>query len=128
MNSFFITGTDTDVGKTCVSAAIAKYLFDKGVNVGVMKPFASGYKESADSISEDVEILLKYSGSNDPIELVNPYYFEIPTSPYDACKQLNLEIDMSKVVDAYKQLTAIQTHTILQDLLLVKMFLTVNSL
>ena len=116
MNSFFITGTDTDVGKTCVSAAIAKYLFDKGVNVGVMKPFASGYKESADSISEDVEILLKYSGSNDPIELVNPYYFEIPTSPYDACKQLNLEIDMSKVVDAYKQLTAIHDVVIVEGI------------
>ena len=116
MNSFFITGTDTDVGKTCVSAAIAKYLFDKGINVGVMKPFASGYKESADSISEDVEILLKYSGSNDPIELVNPYYFEIPTSPYDACKQLNLEIDMSKVVDAYKQLTAIHDVVIVEGI------------
>ena len=116
MNSFFITGTDTDVGKTCVSAAIAKYLFDKGVNVGVMKPFASGYKESIDSISEDVEILLKYSGSNDPIELVNPYYFEIPTSPYDACKQLNLEIDMSKVVDAYKQLTAIHDVVIVEGI------------
>ena len=44
MNSFFVTGTDTDVGKTCVSAAIAKHLRDDDVDVGVMKPFASGYK------------------------------------------------------------------------------------
>jgi len=116
MNSFFVTGTDTDVGKTCVCAAIAKYLFDKGVNVGVMKPFASGYKESPTSISEDVEILLKYSGSNDPIELVNPYYFEIPTSPYDACKQLNLEIDMNKIIDAYKQLTEIHDVVIVEGI------------
>ena len=42
MNSFFVTGTDTDVGKTCVSAAIAKYLHDNDIDVGVMKPFASG--------------------------------------------------------------------------------------
>ena len=59
---------------------------------------------------------MKYSGSNDPIELVNPYYFEIPTSPYDACKQLNLEIDMSKVVDAYKQLTAIHDVVIVEGI------------
>ena len=110
MKSFFVTGTDTDVGKTCVSAAIAKHLRDGDIDVGVMKPFASGYKESADSISEDVEILMKFSGVTDPIDLVNPYYFEIPTSPYDACKQLNLEIDISKVIKSYKQLAS--THDV----------------
>ena len=101
MNSFFVTGTDTDVGKTCVSAAIAKHLHDNNVDVGVMKPFASGYKTTTDSVSSDVEILIKYSGAKDPIDLVNPYYFEIPTSPYDACKQLNLEIDISNVIESY---------------------------
>ena len=103
MTSFFVTGTDTDVGKTCVSAALAKHLRDNDVDVGVMKPFASGYKAMPDSVSGDVEILMKYSGANDPIHLVNPYYFEIPTSPYDASKQLNLEIDISKVIESYKQ-------------------------
>ena len=106
MNSIFVTGTDTDVGKTCVSAAMANYFCEKNIDVGVMKPFASGYKATADSISEDVEILMKYSGVNDPISLINPYYFDIPTSPYDACKQLNLEIDISKVIDSYKQLSS----------------------
>ena len=61
MNSFFVTGTDTDVGKTCVSASIAKHLHDIDVDVGVMKPFASGYKATLDSVSEDVKILMKYS-------------------------------------------------------------------
>ena len=116
MNSFFVTGTDTDVGKTCVSAAIAKHLRDNGVDVGVMKPFASGYKVTADSISGDVEILMKYSGAKDPIDLVNPYYFEIPTSPYDACKQLNLEIDISLVIDSYKQLVSIHDVVIVEGI------------
>ena len=106
MNSLFVTGTDTDVGKTCVTAGIVNYLSKMNVNVGVMKPFASGYKANADSVSEDVEILMKYSGVNDPIELVNPYYFEIPTSPYEACMKLNREVDISKVVDAYNQLAS----------------------
>ena len=116
MNSFFVTGTDTDVGKTCVSAAIAKHLRDNGVDVGVMKPFASGYKATADSVSGDVEILMKYSGAKDPIGLVNPYYFEIPTSPYDACKQLNLEIDISRVIDSYKQLVSIHDVVIVEGI------------
>ncbi len=104
MNSLFITGTDTDVGKTCVTAGIVNYLSKMNVDVGVMKPFASGYKANDDSISEDVEILTKYSGVTDPVELINPYFFEIPTSPYEACMKLNREIDISKVVDAYNQL------------------------
>ena len=104
MKSLFVTGTDTDVGKTCVTASIVNYLSKMNVNVGVMKPFASGYKENANSVSEDVEILMKYSRVNDPVTLVNPYYFEIPTSPYDACKQLNVEINMSKVIDSFNEL------------------------
>jgi len=56
MNSFFVTGTATDVGKTCVSASIAKHLRDNDVDVGVMTPFASGYKATPDSVSEDGEI------------------------------------------------------------------------
>ena len=116
MNSFFVTGTDTDVGKTCVSAAIANLLRENGVDVGVMKPFASGYKTTSDSVSGDVEILIKYSGVKDPIDLVNPYYFEIPTSPYDACKQLNLEIDISNVIESYKKLTSIHDVVIVEGI------------
>ena len=81
MNSFFVTGTDTDVGKTCVSASIAKHLRDIDVDVGVMKPFASGYKTTPDSVSEDVEILMKYSGVKDPVELVNPVSYTHLTLP-----------------------------------------------
>ena len=116
MNSIFVTGTDTDVGKTCVSAAMANYFREKNIDVGVMKPFASGYKATADSVSEDVEILMKYSQTHDSIDLVNPYYFEIPTSPYDACKQLNLEIDISKVIDSYTQLASIHDMVIVEGI------------
>ena len=116
MTSLFVTGTDTDVGKTCVTASIVSYLSRMNVNVGVMKPFASGYKATTDSISDDVRILMKYSRVNDPVDLVNPYFFEIPTSPYDACKQLNREIDISKVINSYKQLTSIHDVVIVEGI------------
>ena len=104
MKSLFVTGTDTDVGKTCVSASIVKNLRDMDIDVGVMKPFASGHKKNSNSLPQDVEILMKYSGSQDPIDLVNPYFFEIPTSPYDASKILVQKINLQKVIDAYNKL------------------------
>ena len=104
MKSLFVTGTDTDVGKTCVSASIVKNLRDMDIDVGVMKPFASGHKKNPNSLPQDVEILMKYSGSQDPIDLVNPYFFEIPTSPYDAAKILVQKINLQKVIDAYNKL------------------------
>ena len=42
MKSIFITGTDTDVGKTCVTSSIARLMHEQNIDVGVMKPFASG--------------------------------------------------------------------------------------
>jgi len=116
MTSLFVTGTDTDVGKTCITASIVSYLSKMNVNVGVMKPFASGYKATDNFVSDDVKILMKYSGVDDPIDLVNPYFFEIPTSPYDACKQLNLEIEIDKVIDSYKQLTSIHDVVIVEGI------------
>ena len=106
MKSLFVTGTDTDVGKTCVSASIVKNLRDMDIDVGVMKPFASGHKKNSNSLPQDVEILMKYSGSQDPIDLVNPYFFEIPTSPYDAAKILVQKINLQKVIDAYNKLVS----------------------
>jgi len=114
MKSLFVTGTDTNIGKTCVAASIVKNLRDRNIDVGVMKPFASGYKKNSNSISEDVEILMRYSGSHDPIDLVNPYFFEIPTSPYDACKILAQKISLKKITDAYHVL--LSSH----DLLIVE--------
>ena len=69
-----------------------------------MKPFASGYKKNSNSLSQDVEILMKYSDSHDPTDLVNPYFFEIPTSPYDASKILGQKISLQKITDAYDKL------------------------
>ncbi len=104
MKSLFVTGNDTDIGKTCVTASIVKKLRDMDIDVGIMKPFASGYKKNSNSLSQDVEILMKYSDSHDPIDLVNPYFFEIPTSPYAAAKTLAQKISLQKITDAYDKL------------------------
>ena len=106
MNSIFITGTDTDVGKTCVTASIARLLHEHGVDVGVMKPFASGIDNSSDGISDDVRTLIEYAGVDDDVKLVNPYFFELPSSPYDVARQLNIQIDLSVIYNSFEKLSS----------------------
>ena len=57
LKSLFITGTDTDVGKTYITAGLAVVLRKMDVDVGVMKPFAAGSAQKKGYKSEDIEIL-----------------------------------------------------------------------
>jgi len=57
MKSYFITGTDTDVGKTYIAAGMARYFKLEGYDVGIMKPYAAGLHKNQPYKSKDVEIL-----------------------------------------------------------------------
>ena len=104
MKSIFVTGIDTGVGKTVFTCALARALHLAGINVGVMKPFATGLPRAGQYKSEDVELLIKSSGVSDPQELVNPYFFEIPASPYMAAKKLEKTIDIDVVLSGFERL------------------------
>ena len=89
IGGLFITGTDTEVGKTAVTAALAADFRRRGVNVGVMKPVATGCaRRRGRLVSEDAERLMRAAGSNDPIEWVCPYRFEPPVAPMVALRQV----------------------------------------
>ena len=77
LKSIFITGTDTDVGKTYITAGLAVSVRKMGIDVGVMKPFAAGIAQKKGFKSEDVEILSTAAQVNDPENLVNPQFFPI---------------------------------------------------
>jgi len=111
LKSIFITGTDTDVGKTYVAAGIAVALKKLGKDVGIMKPFAAGTPQKTGYKSEDVQILAKAAQVNDPEELVNPYFFLIPASPFTATKNLGTKVDVKIVLNCFKQLSSM--HEIL---------------
>ncbi len=104
MKSYFITGTDTGIGKTCVVAGLARALKQNKINVGVMKPYASGSKIHPRFRSEDVEILVDAAQVNDPEELVNPYFFPVPASPFSAAKKLGITVDNDMVLEQFKKL------------------------
>ncbi len=124
LNGIFVTGTDTEVGKTAVTAALAWALRKKGYSVGVMKPVATGCRMSArfkpgtprELFSEDARILLSASGSNDPIDWVNPYRFEAPVAPSVALRETAAAgtISLQRIKTIYQKLAS------LHDIVLVE--------
>ena len=85
---FFITGTDTGVGKTFVTAGIAAVLKEKGVNVGVMKPVETGCAEKDGRLEpQDALYLKNAAGVSDELDLINPYRFKAPIAPAAAAVQ-----------------------------------------
>jgi dethiobiotin synthetase len=107
--SLFITGTDTEVGKTVVTALLALHLQAQGINVGVMKPFASGcHEENGRLVSEDAKWLCEVTGIKDELDLVNPVRFDEPLAPLPAARRVgqgNRDF-LPLVVDAFHELQA----------------------
>ena len=104
MKSYFITGTDTDVGKTIITAGLSRAFSDRGIDVGIMKPFAAAESQSSNFQSEDTEILAKASRVKDSEELLNPSFFPIPASPYTASQNLNVSVNLNDVLEKFHTL------------------------
>ena len=95
----FVTGTDTEVGKTYVSALIAQQLRSQGVKVGVYKPAASGCIETADGslFSEDADALWQAAGKPATVNHVCPQMFRAPLAPHLSARAEGLELDRNKL-------------------------------
>lgn len=114
MKAYFITGTDTGIGKTAITAGLAGSMRKLGVNVGIMKPIATGIPQKTGFKSLDVAILVDASGTKDSEDLVNPVFLPIPTSPYDATKLLSMPVDMPLILTKFAKLLS------MHDVLLVE--------
>jgi dethiobiotin synthetase len=104
VKSYFITGTDTGVGKTTITAAMAACIKKLGIDVGVMKPVATGIPQKSGFKSDDVSILCKSCGVDDTEDLVNPVFMPMPASPYDVSKILGLEFDRKVIFEKFEKL------------------------
>ena len=116
LKSFFITGTDTDVGKTYVTAGLAVTLRKMGIDVGVMKPFAAGTAQKKGFKSEDVEILSAAAQVDDPENLMNPQFFPIPASPYTAWKNLKIKPKISPILTSFKKLSKLHEMILVEGM------------
>ena len=100
----FITGTDTDVGKTVISAGLALVLRDRGMKVGVMKPVATGcYGGEERLISQDAVFLME-AAQNEYPPLTSPSRFRNPLSPSVAAMLEKKEVDVQGILKSYRQL------------------------
>ncbi len=89
MKTLFVLGTDTDVGKTSISSGLIKILIANGIKVGVMKPFASGIKVYSKKYkSKDTKILSVSAKINDKDNILNPFFYSIPSAPFLAATVL----------------------------------------
>jgi len=102
----FITGTDTEVGKTIVTGGLAAILREEGYRVGVMKPAESGCAEKDGVLlPADAEFLREMSGTNDPLDTIVPYRFKEPLAPAVAAEQEGVLIDIDKLVRNFEELS-----------------------
>ncbi|MFQ5597693.1 MAG: dethiobiotin synthase [Nitrospiria bacterium] len=103
----FIAGTDTGVGKTLISGAIARGLVKMGMNCGVMKPIETGCRRSKNNlIPTDAAYLKSAARIDEDIEKIAPYTFRPALAPYAIKTQVD-HIDLLKIKRAYMQ---IQDH------------------
>jgi dethiobiotin synthetase len=100
-DGYFITGTDTGVGKTLVSCALLHAFSANGRKVIGMKPVAAGCENGH---WMDVDLLVAASTVSAPSKLVNPYALIPPLAPHIAAKQANIEIDPSVIQKAFIEL------------------------
>lgn len=105
LNDCFVTGTDTEVGKTYVTVKLIQAMVAQGLKVVGMKPVASGCA-TIDGVwqNEDVAKLVAASNVDAPREWVNPYCFDAPIAPHIAAQKQGITIDINVIVSAYNKL------------------------
>ncbi len=109
--SWFVTGTDTGVGKTVVACALARGVRAQGVDVGVMKPAETGV-EAAGPL--DALALREAAASDDPLELVCPEAFALPAAPTVAAAAEGREVDADAIRRAWHELRGRHEHMIVE--------------
>ena len=105
--SFFVTGTDTGVGKTLGTAALLRRLRESGVMVAGMKPVAAGALDGPEGRANADALLLQAESSvRHPYAIVNPWLFEPAIAPHIAAAEAGKVIDTDRIVRAHDVLRA----------------------
>lgn len=104
-NGFFVTGTDTGIGKTVVAGALIMALRAKGINACGMKPVETGCKRiNGTLIPSDGTFLKQIARMDDPIEHITPFCFETPAAPSVASEIEKGDIDIRLIKERFQNL------------------------
>ncbi|NOQ16251.1 MAG: dethiobiotin synthase [Methyloprofundus sp.] len=102
---YFVTGTDTGIGKTWSTLALMQYYQDLGKTVLGMKPIASGCEWQDGQLKNEDALHIHEQASIDlPYQDINPYAFELPVSPHIAAAEAGVNIEIEHIVAQYQKL------------------------
>ncbi|MEY3263163.1 MAG: dethiobiotin synthase, partial [Pseudomonadota bacterium] len=113
--SCFITGTDTGVGKTLVTAALLHALNRAGLPATGVKPVAAGtVLIDGVMVNDDVALLAAESGTSLPRELTTPYLLHEAAAPHIAAALEHVEIDAAHLLRCYQQVTQLTDAVVVE--------------
>lgn len=114
-HGLFITGTDTNVGKTLVAASLLHAYAELGYRSIGMKPVAAG-AELVEGvwINEDVVALRAAANVEAPAELINPYLFREAIAPHIAAEHKGVRIELPRIRAAFQELSALAEVVIVE--------------
>jgi len=113
--AFFITGTDTNVGKTEAACLLARSFREAGYTVGVMKPVETGCPVlEGTMMPQDALRLKEASGTKTDIDLVNPYRFAPPLSPHLAARLSGTSVDLVRIKEIFTGIRAAHDMTLVE--------------
>lgn len=105
MSSLFVTGTDTEVGKTRISVALIELLQQQGKRLACMKPIASGCEQTAQGLrNDDALALIEQADVELDYDTVNPYAFEPAIAPHIAAQQADVKIDLNLIKQMFNKI------------------------
>lgn len=110
--SYFITGTDTGVGKTLVSCALLQAFAAQGKRVAGFKPVAAGCDE--DGRNDDVKLLLAASNVQAAYGQINPYCFPHPIAPHLAARHAGVRIEFPRILASWRDLAGLTDEVIVE--------------
>lgn len=94
-SAYFLTGTDTEIGKTHIACALLERARQLGLRATGLKPVAAGIE--ADGENDDVRRIRRASNVALPDPIRNPYCFAPPIAPHLAAAQAGIEIDFARI-------------------------------
>ncbi|MEC4718984.1 dethiobiotin synthase [Noviherbaspirillum sp. CPCC 100848] len=105
--AYFVTGTDTEIGKTLTTSALLHALARTGVRAAGMKPIAAG-TELRDGVprNEDVDAIAAAANLALPLSLTTPYLLQEPAAPHIAAALEGVRFDIDRILDCYRQVAA----------------------
>lgn len=116
--AYFVTGTDTEIGKTTTTAQLVKNIAEKGKSVYAIKPVTAGMEtdDNGQTYSDDARRINQFANVKPPLSAIAPIQLATPCSPHIAAQLDNMTLTNTQLVDTiHKSIAAYPADVILVE-------------